>query len=65
MLVLHPGLKLEYFRLHGWEADWIKTAEELVRDEYVSRYEDQVVIPDMKDNGGPDTEVCDGYYLFQ
>ena len=65
MLVLHPGLKLEYFQLHGWEADWIKMAEELVWDEYVSRYKDQVVIPDMKDNGGPNTEVCDGYYLFQ
>jgi hypothetical protein len=65
MLVLHLGLKLEYFQLHSWEADWIEMAEELVLDEYVSRYKDQVVIPDMKDNGGPDTEVCDRYYLFQ
>jgi hypothetical protein len=25
--VLHPGLKLEYFRQHGWEEEWIENAE--------------------------------------
>ena len=25
--VLHPGLKPEYFRTHGWEPDWIESAE--------------------------------------
>jgi len=45
--------------------DWIKTAEELVKDEYVSRYKDRLSSPDMKDDGGPDPELCDGYYLFQ
>ena len=38
--VLHPGLKLEYFRQHEWEADWIEAAEELTRQEYSKHYED-------------------------
>ena len=38
-LVLHPRLKLEYFRQKGWEEDWIDTAEDLVHKEYVARYE--------------------------
>ena len=38
-LVLHPGLKLEYFRKQEWEADWIDVAESLVRDEYEKFYE--------------------------
>ncbi|TFK48644.1 hypothetical protein OE88DRAFT_1605098, partial [Heliocybe sulcata] len=25
-MVLHPGLKLEYFRKHDWEPEWIATA---------------------------------------
>jgi hypothetical protein len=38
-LVLHPGLKLEYFRQNGWEEDWIDIAEDLVYKEYAARYE--------------------------
>jgi hypothetical protein len=37
--VLHPGLKFEYFRKHGWEEEWVIVAEKLVRDEYVRTYE--------------------------
>lgn len=40
--VLHPGLKLEYFRLQKWEDEWIEAAENLVREEYIDRYKDQV-----------------------
>jgi hypothetical protein len=29
-MVLHPGMKLEYFRNHEWEKDWIEEAETLV-----------------------------------
>jgi hypothetical protein len=32
--VLHPQLKLKYFQQHGWEKDWIQTAEEIIRDEF-------------------------------
>jgi hypothetical protein len=38
-MVLHPGMKLEYFRQHKWEDDWIEEAENLVREEYISAYE--------------------------
>lgn len=35
-VVLHPSLKLEYFKLRKWEQSWIDTAVELVTDEYAS-----------------------------
>ncbi|KAI9451886.1 hypothetical protein F5148DRAFT_986311 [Russula earlei] len=31
----NPQLKLKYFQQHGWERDWIETAEEIVRDKFV------------------------------
>jgi len=37
--VLHPGLKLEYFRQQDWEEEWVDNAESLVRDEYIAHYE--------------------------
>ncbi|KAF8183281.1 hypothetical protein K438DRAFT_1452140, partial [Mycena galopus ATCC 62051] len=33
-MILHPSLKLEYFKLRKWEQSWIDTAVELVTDEY-------------------------------
>ena len=33
--VLHPGLKLEYFRQHSWESEWIDEVERLTREEYI------------------------------
>lgn len=38
--VLHPRHKLSYFRHAGWTADWIKTAEAIVRTTYEQRYKD-------------------------
>jgi hypothetical protein len=38
-MVLHPRMKLEYFKQADWEADWIEQAESLVCDEYVSSYQ--------------------------
>jgi hypothetical protein len=38
-MVLHPGLKLEYFRLREWEKEWIDLAEKMVREEYAANYE--------------------------
>jgi hypothetical protein len=38
-MVLHPGLKLEYFRENRWEKEWIEQAEFLVREEYRAKYE--------------------------
>jgi hypothetical protein len=58
-MVLHPGMKLDYFRQAEWEADWIEQAESLVRDVYVSRYENKAV-PEQGDttdaaaDAGPD-----------
>ena len=41
-MVLHPGLKLEYFWQHNWEQGWIDEAEDLTREEYIRTYEDKV-----------------------
>ena len=38
-VVLHPGLKLEYFRNQQWEQEWITQAEKLVHDKYASHYQ--------------------------
>lgn len=38
LLVLHPRHKLEYFKKHNWEATWIDTARQIVRDEFDRSY---------------------------
>lgn len=38
-LVLHPRLKLRYFRQKEWEEEWIDNAEDLVHKVYVTQYE--------------------------
>ena len=40
VLVLHPGLKLEYFRQKEWEEEWIDNAEALVHEKYTADYKD-------------------------
>jgi hypothetical protein len=45
-LVLHPGLKLDYFRVQEWEEKWIDVAENLVREEYISEYENCASVDD-------------------
>ena len=37
--VLHPGLKLEYFRQKEWEEEWIDKVEDIVCQVYVTQYE--------------------------
>jgi hypothetical protein len=39
-MVLHPRLKLEYFKQRGWEPEWIEVAEELTRERFMARYRD-------------------------
>lgn len=39
LIVLHPGLKLEYFRQQEWDEGWISNAEDLVREEYIINYQ--------------------------
>ena len=36
--VLHPRHKLAYFKNAGWEDEWIKTAEHIIRKEYECSY---------------------------
>ena len=44
--MLHPRHKLSYFKTAGWEDEWIKTVEALVRDEFERSY---MYIQDVED----------------
>ena len=39
-LVLHPKHKLRYFEKQNWEENWIKTAEEIVQEEFKQNYKE-------------------------
>ena len=43
--MLHPGFKLDYFRVQEWEADWINEAEILA----CKKYEDSYKGPEILD----------------
>lgn len=50
-LVLHPRHKLHYFKIAGWEDEWIEMARNIVREEFDRTYafmdlDDEVVITD-------------------
>lgn len=49
-MVLHPGMKLEYFRNQKWEDEWIEQAETLVREEYAAKYEKLIEKPNTENN---------------
>lgn len=38
VIVLHPTHKLKYFAKQAWDKDWIKTAEDIVREEFKRNY---------------------------
>jgi hypothetical protein len=64
LLVLHPGLKLEYFRQHDWEKEWIEQAETMVREEYRATYEKHTASEDMSDESSPATVCCPPSHSF-
>jgi hypothetical protein len=47
-MVLHPGMKFEYFRQHEWEEEWIEQAKSLVYEEYIAVYKKD--LPDQPEN---------------
>jgi hypothetical protein len=48
-MVLHPTHKLTYFKKASWEKEWIKTAEELVCEEFQDHY----AVPEDSDDEAP------------
>jgi len=56
--VLHPELKLKYFRLREWEKEWIEQAEKLVREEYTASYEKAATPEETSVESSP-VQVCD------
>ncbi|KAH9920496.1 uncharacterized protein BXZ73DRAFT_104626 [Epithele typhae] len=49
-MVLHPGFKLEYFKTHHWQDEWIETAKTLVRNEYDLNYKHSDAAVDQDDH---------------
>ena len=56
-MVLHPGMKLEYFRNQGWEEEWIEQAETLVCEEYGAKYKKQAKDLNCLGSQGPMLKV--------
>ena len=38
LVVLHPRFKLDYFKGHGWEDEWVDTARTIVEDQFKRSY---------------------------
>jgi hypothetical protein len=63
-MVLHPGMKLEYFCNQKWEEDWIEEAENLVQEEYISTYEKAADDADATPVEDPDDSNDSGFASF-
>jgi hypothetical protein len=59
--VLHLGLKLNYFHVQKWEEKWINVAENLVCEEYISKYENRA---SQDDDTHMTDEASDSMILF-
>ena len=35
---MHPKYKMAYFHIENWEATWIETARQMLRDEWEKHY---------------------------
>jgi hypothetical protein len=45
--VLHPQHKLSYFKAAHWDDSWIKTVEQLIREEFERSYSSAYVDSDL------------------
>ncbi|KAH9911150.1 uncharacterized protein BXZ73DRAFT_57318 [Epithele typhae] len=48
--VLHPALKLTYFRKASWPEEWITEARDLIREIWVNYYKPEVTAPKETDD---------------
>ncbi|KAL1724778.1 hypothetical protein EV714DRAFT_222494 [Schizophyllum commune] len=53
-MVLHPRHKLAYFRKHGWEEEWIATAETITRTVYDKKY----AIREVQNEDAPEQDLA-------
>jgi hypothetical protein len=60
-MILHPGMKLDYFRNQKWEEDWIEQAKTLVREVYAAKYEKATEASTSQDST---TKGDDGFASF-
>ncbi|KAG8214766.1 hypothetical protein J3R82DRAFT_9859 [Butyriboletus roseoflavus] len=58
-MVLHPGLKLQYFHLQNREDEWIEAAENLTREEYIDHYRNKVLLPHTQQDLKILSSCCD------
>jgi hypothetical protein len=62
VLVLHPGLKLDYFCQQSWEEEWIMQAENLTCKEYGDVYNVPIIPVVSLDDCKAKDKVC--HYLI-
>jgi len=56
-IVLHPHHKLEYFKLAGWEVEWIATTHQLVRDSFDESHATHYVPGELDNTVGLEGQV--------
>jgi len=61
-IVLHPLHKLEYFKLAGWEVEWIATARQLVRDSFDESYATHYVPSELDNTVGLEGQVTFSFF---
>lgn len=60
-MVLHPGMKLEYFRRQEWLDSWIEEAEKMTHDEYIAKYEAEL---DTTQNSADSVSLTTWFYML-
>jgi len=65
VLVLHPCHKVEYFKKHNWDALWIDTARQIVRDEFNWSYASLDIQGNDADMQVDNYEVVSHFFLLQ
>ena len=67
--MLHPRLKLSYFKTAHWNDEWIKTTEKVIKDEFERSYvmdttDDDMVVRDVAPDPHRTSKVCFHLYVL-
>lgn len=60
---MHPRYKLEYFRRHKWEPEWIRAAEDILRDQWTRYYQVPTTTPTVSQHDESQTQESSGSYF--
>ncbi|KAI9450735.1 hypothetical protein F5148DRAFT_986865, partial [Russula earlei] len=62
-IILHPCYKLQYFKKHEWDEEWIRGAERIICDEFKCTYSNYVIPKTLAPHPSKKSKskVCDTY----